>query len=151
MSGDVFTAQGWGWGYLGGLYSAPAPQAVHLHGKCRSLALGSRAQAQQRHTGWAASWHVGSSQTRDQTHVPCTGDQTRSSCITGSLLNCRQILSLWATREALTERIRTVIMYKILSQASHIQQHSISYWYSSAFILTLGLPITTLHLISSLD
>ena len=38
--------------YLGGLYSAPAPQAVHpglglhLHRRCASLALGSRAQAQ---------------------------------------------------------------------------------------------------------
>ena len=35
-------------------------------------------------TGLTASWHVGSSQTRDQTHVPCTG---------------RQILNHWATKE----------------------------------------------------
>jgi len=34
-------------------------------------------------TGLAAPWHVGSSQTKGQTHVPCTG---------------RQILYHWATR-----------------------------------------------------
>ena len=36
------------------------------------------------HTGSAALWHTGSSQTRDQTSVPCTG---------------RRILSHWTTRE----------------------------------------------------
>ena len=37
------------------------------------------------HLGWAAPWHVGYPQTRDQTHVPCIG---------------RQILNHWTTREA---------------------------------------------------
>ena len=36
--------------------------------------MGSRAQAQQLwHTGLAAPWRAESSQSRDQTHVPCTG------------------------------------------------------------------------------
>ena len=35
------------------------------------------------HMGLVALWHVGSSQTRDQTHVPCIG---------------RQILNQWTTR-----------------------------------------------------
>ena len=49
--------------------------------------VGSRAQAQQLwRTGLIALWHVGSSRTRDQTRVPCTG---------------RQILNHCATREAL--------------------------------------------------
>ena len=44
------------------------------------------AQAQQLWlTGPAAPWHVGSSQTRARTRVPCIG---------------RQILNHWATREA---------------------------------------------------
>ena len=38
------------------------------------------------HRGLAALWHVGSSQTRDQTHVPCID---------------RQILNHWPTREVL--------------------------------------------------
>ena len=38
------------------------------------------------HRGLAALWHVGSSQTRDQTHVPCID---------------RQILNHWTTREVL--------------------------------------------------
>ena len=36
--------------------------------------MGSRAQAQELwHTGLVILWHVGSSHTRDQTHVPCFG------------------------------------------------------------------------------
>ena len=46
---------------------------------------GSRAQAQYLwRTGLAALWHVGSSQTRDRTHIPCTD---------------RQILNHYTTRE----------------------------------------------------
>ena len=50
------------------------------------------AQAQQLWlTGPAAPWHVGSSQTRARTHVPCIGRQTLNHCATreapvGSLL-----------------------------------------------------------------
>ena len=44
---------------------------------------GSRAQAQQLWcTGFVAPRHVGSSQTRDQTHVPCTGRQILNHCAT---------------------------------------------------------------------
>ena len=42
------------------------------------------------HMGSVAPWHVESSQTRDQMHVPCTS---------------RQILSQWATREVLVHLI----------------------------------------------
>ena len=45
---------------------------------------GSRAQAQQWYMGLVALWHVGSSRTRDRTHVPCIG---------------RWILNHWTTRE----------------------------------------------------
>ena len=48
--------------------------------------MGSRAQAQDLwHTGLIALHHVGSSRTRDRTHVPCIG---------------RWILNHWTTREA---------------------------------------------------
>ena len=52
---------------------------------CRVQALGPRAQWLWR-TGFVAPWHVGSSQTRDRTHVPCLG---------------RWILNHWTTREVL--------------------------------------------------
>ena len=53
----------------------------------QKLAPGSSAQAQKlQRTGLVVPQHVGSSQTRDQTHVSCIG---------------RQILYHWATREAL--------------------------------------------------
>ena len=52
---------------------------------CRAQALGSWAQWLWR-TGFVAPWHVGSSQTRDRTHVPCLG---------------RWILNHWTTREVL--------------------------------------------------
>ena len=41
---------------------------------------------QLQHMGLVAPWHMESSQTRDQAHVPCTG---------------MQILNHWTTREAL--------------------------------------------------
>ena len=44
---------------------------------------GSRAWAQKLwHMGLVAQWHVGSSQTRDRTHVPCIGRQILNHCIT---------------------------------------------------------------------
>ena len=43
--------------------------------------VGSRAQAQQLwHTGLVASQHVGSSQTRARTRVPCTGRRIHNHC-----------------------------------------------------------------------
>ena len=55
---------------------------------CSTLAqqlwlAGSRAQAQQLwHTGLVAPWHVGSSWTRDRTHVPCIGRRILNHCAT---------------------------------------------------------------------
>ena len=48
---------------------------------------GSRAQAQQLCTGLAAPWHVGSSWTRDRTHVPCTSRRTLNLCTTREVPN----------------------------------------------------------------
>ena len=39
-------------------------------------------------TGPAAPWHVGSSQTRARTHVPCTGRQTLNHCATREAPHC---------------------------------------------------------------
>ena len=48
---------------------------------------GSRAQAQQlRCTGFIASWHVETFQTRDQPHVPCTGRRILIHCTTREVL-----------------------------------------------------------------
>ena len=43
---------------------------------------GSRAQAQQWCMGLVAPQHVGSSQTRARTHVPCTGKRFLNHCVT---------------------------------------------------------------------
>ena len=48
---------------------------------------GSRAQAQQLwHTGLVTPWHVGSSQTRAGTHVPCIGRRILKHCTTTEVL-----------------------------------------------------------------
>ena len=52
---------------------------------CRAQALGTQVQ-ELWFTGLVATWHVGSSRTRDGTCVPCIG---------------RQILNHWTTREVL--------------------------------------------------
>ena len=58
----------------------------------RGLSLwstGSRAQAQQLWlTGLAALWHVGSSQTRARTRVPCISRQILNHCATSEALIC---------------------------------------------------------------
>ena len=49
--------------------------------------MGFRAQAQRlRHTGFVIPWHVGSSQTRDQTHVPCVDRWIPMHCATRKVL-----------------------------------------------------------------
>ena len=78
------------WAFSGcserGLLSSCGAQASRGgFSRCRTQALGSRAQWLWR-TGFVAPWHVGSSQTRDRTHVPCLG---------------RWILNHWTTREVL--------------------------------------------------
>ena len=75
------------WASRCGGFSCCRARALGAQAKQLWLA-GSRAQAQQLwRTGLVASWHVGSSRTRAQTHVPCIG---------------RRILNHCATREALT-------------------------------------------------
>ena len=49
--------------------------AAWAHGLQQLQPPGSRATQKWWHTGLAALWHVGSSRTRDQTHVSCTGRQ----------------------------------------------------------------------------
>ena len=74
--------------------------------RAQSLWLtGSRAQAQYLcHMSLVAPWHVGSSRTRDRTHVPCTGRQILNHCATREVLfvdfdvshfdSC-EVISLW--------------------------------------------------------
>ena len=58
-------------------------QASHCRGLSCCGAQAPDAQAQQlRLTGPAAPWHVGSSQTRAQTRVPCIGRQILNHCAT---------------------------------------------------------------------
>ena len=58
-------------------------RASHHRGLSRCGAQAPDAQAQQlRPTGPAALRHVGSSQTRARTHVPCIGRQTPNHCAT---------------------------------------------------------------------
>ena len=62
-------------------FSSCGPQAQQL------WLLGSRAQAQQLwHTGLVALRHVGSSWSRDRTHVPCHGRRILNHCATGEVL-----------------------------------------------------------------
>ena len=75
-------------GKWGPLFIAVPGRASHYCGLSRCGAQAPDAQAQQLwFTGLVAPWHVGSSQTRTRTRVPCIG---------------RQILNHCATREALT-------------------------------------------------
>ena len=88
-------------------------RASHHHGLSYCGAQAPDAQAQQLWlTGLVAPWHVGSSQTRARTRVPCIG---------------RQILNHCATREAhpsyyfgrvCVHLKDSMIMYKILGSAS---------------------------------
>ena len=57
--------------------------------------MGSRAQAQWlQHTGLVAPRHVGSSQTRDRTRVPCIGRQTPNHCATREIPRALNFISL---------------------------------------------------------
>ena len=63
-------------------------RAPHYRGPSRCGAQGPDAQAQQLWlTGSSAPRHVGSSQTRARTRVPCTGRQTLNHCATREALN----------------------------------------------------------------
>ena len=68
-----------------GPLSAASPVAVWALG-CTRFIRGALWAPQLWAEGLAATWHVGSSQTRDRTHVPCIG---------------RWMLNRWSTREAL--------------------------------------------------
>ena len=45
-----------------------------------------------RHMGLVVSWHVGSSWTRDQTHVPCLGRQCLNHWTTKEILNLLSLI-----------------------------------------------------------
>ena len=60
-------------GGLGCLVEGTWASVVVVHGFGSRGSQGSRAQAQSCYTGLVALWHVGSSCTRDQTHVSCIG------------------------------------------------------------------------------
>ena len=63
-------------------------RASHYRGPSRCGAQAPDAQAQQLWpTGLVAPWHVGSSQTRARTHVPCIGRQTLNHCATREALS----------------------------------------------------------------
>ena len=58
-------------------------RASHYRGLSRCVAQAPDAQAQQLWlTGLVAPWHVGSSQTRARTRVPCIGRQILNHCAT---------------------------------------------------------------------
>ena len=64
-------------------------QATHYRGLSRCRAQAPDAQAQQLWlTGLVAPRHVGSSQTRARTHVPCIGRQILNHCATREALPC---------------------------------------------------------------
>ena len=64
-------------------------QASHYRGLSRCRAQAPDAQAQQLWlTGPVAPRHVGSSQTRARTHVPCIGRQILNHCTTREAQNC---------------------------------------------------------------
>ena len=75
-------------------------RASHHRGPSRHGAQAPDAQAQQLWlTGPAAPWHVGSSQARARTRVPCISRQTLNHCATreapSSLLTCSFILFIY--------------------------------------------------------
>ena len=71
-------------------------QASHHRGPSRCGAQAPDAQAQQLWlTGLVASRHVGSSQTRARTRVPCIGRQTLNHCATGEALIFFYLSGFW--------------------------------------------------------
>ena len=60
--------------------------------------MGSRAQAQQLwHTGLVAPQHVGTSQTRAHTRVPCFGSQILNHCTTREVPSSLILSSAWSS------------------------------------------------------
>ena len=60
--------------------------------------------------GFVALQHVGSSWTRDRTHVPCTGRRTPTHCTTGEVLN-HTFLSSFQTWASSRPQISTRMFY----------------------------------------
>ena len=60
-------------------------------------------------TGLVALWHVGSSQTRARTHVPCIGRQTLNHCAT------REALSTGLLNESLEHRHSLLIRLSLVT------------------------------------
>ena len=76
-------------------------RATHCRGLSRCGAQAPDAQAQQLWLmGLVAPWHVGSSQTRARTRVPCIGRQTLNHC---------------ATREAQKESFNLLLVDEVLA------------------------------------
>ena len=96
-------------------------RASHYHGFSCCRAQAPDAQAQQlRLTGPAAPRHVGSSQTRAWTHVPCIGRQTLNHC---------------ATREAPMYIISN--LYNYLSQLARSMLQIIAGWPEAQILPTV--------------
>ena len=70
-------------GLLTAVASLAAEHGLQVRGLQQLWLTGSRLQAQQLwHTGLVAPWHVGSSQTRARTRVPCIGRRILNHCTT---------------------------------------------------------------------
>ena len=83
------------WGFLIAVASLVAEHRLQAHRLQQLRLMGSRDWAQQlRVRGLVAPWHVGSSWTRDGTHVPCIG---------------RRILIHWTTREVFMGNVNCLI------------------------------------------
>ena len=89
--------------------SLAAEHGLQARGLQQLWLVGSRKQAQQLWpTGLVAPWHMGSSQTRDRTHVPCIG---------------RRILNHCATRKApkiLT--LKKIQMISLINSTKHLKE-----------------------------
>ena len=78
-----------GWASHGGGFSCRGAQALGTQAQQLWL-VGSRAQAPQLwRMGLVALWHVGSSQTRARTCVPCLGRRILNHCTTREALLCQ--------------------------------------------------------------
>ena len=75
------------WASHCGGFSLVAEHGLQAYGLQQLWLVGSSAQAQWLwYTGLVAPWHVRSSQTRDQTHVPCVGRRILNHCATREVL-----------------------------------------------------------------
>ena len=116
-------------------------RASHYRGPSRCGAQAPDAQAQQLWlTGPVAPWHVGSSQTRARTRVPCIGRQIPSHCATReaplfflmSLSRSLSILFIFSKNELLVLLIFAIVFFVSISFTSAL------IFMISFLLLTLG-------------